>query len=137
MGREDDALEMRRRWWQARPLYIENAHKLADLLSKKNRYQEAAQYLEEVMYLDPFQSPTHERLGDIYFQSDQFEKAVREFEVFLSLASVEIATAHYKLAGALFKAGDAESSREHVLLSLEIAPGYQEAQKLLLELVRR
>ena len=137
LGREDDALEMRRRWWQARPLYIENAHKLADLLSKKNRYQEAAQYLEEVMYLDPFQSPTHERLGDIYFQSDQFEKAVREFEVFLSLASVEIATAHYKLAGALFKAGDAESSREHVLLSLEIAPGYQEAQKLLLELVRR
>ena len=137
LGRQEDALEMRRRWWQARPLYIENAHKLADLLTAGDRHQEAAQYLEEVMYLDPFQSETHERLGDIYFESDQFQKAVREFEVFLSLASVDIATAHYKLARALFGSGNAESSRTHVLLSLEIAPGYQEAQKLLLELVRR
>ena len=137
LGQEENALEMRRRWWQARPLYVENAHKLANLLSKRGRNQEAAQYLEEVMYLDPFQSQTHEYLGDIYFESDQFEKAVPEFEVFLNLTSVDVATAHYKLARALFRSGDAESSRTHVLLSLEIAPSYQEAQKLLLQLVRR
>jgi tetratricopeptide (TPR) repeat protein len=137
LGQEENALEMRRRWWQAQPLHIENAHKLANLLSQRNRHQEAAQYLEEVMYLDPFQSQTHEYLGDIYFETDQFEKAVPEFEVFLNLTSVDIATAHYKLARALFRSGDAESSRTHVLLSLEMAPGYQEAQKLLLQLVRR
>ena len=89
------------------------------------------------MYLNPFQPETHERLGDIYFESDQFGEAVREFEVFLSLASVDLATAHFKLARALFGLGNSESSRTHVLLSLEMAPGYQEAQRLLLQLVRR
>jgi tetratricopeptide (TPR) repeat protein len=137
LAQEENALEMRRRWWQARPMYIENAHQLADLLSSRDRHDEAAQILEEVMYLNPFQAETHERLGDIYFESDQFDKAVRESEVFLSLASVDIATAHYKLARALLQSGNAESSRTHVLLSLEIAPSYQEAQKLLLQLVRR
>jgi len=137
LGQGDAALEMRRRWWQARPMYIENAHKLADLLSSRERHDEAAQVLEEVMYLDPFQAETHERLGDIYFETDHFDKAVRESEVFLSLASVDLATAHYKLARALLQAGNAETSRTHVLLSLEIAPSYQEAQKLLLQLVRR
>jgi tetratricopeptide (TPR) repeat protein len=137
LGQEDDALEIRRRWWQARPLYIENAHQLASLLSKSDQHQEAARFLEEVMYLNPFQPETHERLGDIYFESDQFGEAVREFEVFLSLASVDLATAHFKLARALFGLGNSESSRTHVLLSLEMAPGYQEAQRLLLQLVRR
>ncbi len=136
-GQQDNALQIRQRWWQARPLYIENAHQLASLLSQGERQQEAARYLEEVMYLNPFQPETHERLGDIYFDLDQFEKAVREMEVFLSLASVDLATAHYKLARALLGLGNAGRSRTHILLSLEIAPGYLEAQKLLLQLVRR
>ena len=45
--------------------------------------------------------------------------------------------AHYKLAQALFESGDMQGARNHVLLSLEIAPAYPEAQKLLLKLVRR
>ncbi|MDA2934332.1 tetratricopeptide repeat protein [Acidobacteria bacterium AH-259-D05] len=137
LGQTDSAREMRRRWWSAAPLYIENVHRLASLLSDRNQLQEAAQYLEEAMYVNPFQSETHERLGDIYLQSSQTEKAVREFEVFLSLTSVDAAAAHYKLAQALFQSGDTQRARSHVLLSLEIAPGYQEAQKLLLKLVRK
>ncbi|MEE2821596.1 MAG: tetratricopeptide repeat protein [Acidobacteriota bacterium] len=137
LSQKDNAIEMRRRWWQARPLYVENAYKLSSLLIETNQHQEAAQYLEEVMYLDPFHSETHERLGEIYLESGQFKKAIREFEVFLSLSPIDIATAHYKMAQAFSQLGNVESSRKHVLLSLEIAPGHEEAQELLLKLVRK
>ena len=136
-GQIDKALEIRQRWWKAAPLFTENAHQVASLLSDRNQPQEAAKYLEEVMYVDPFQSETHLRLGDLYLQSSEMEKAVREFTVFLSLSPVDAAGAHYKLAQALFQSGDRTGARQHVLLSLEIAPAYQEAQKLLLQLVRR
>jgi len=136
-GQSDKALAIRQRWWRAAPLFTENAHQVASLLSDRNQPQEAAKYLEEVMYVDPFQPETHRRLGDLYLQSSEVEKAVREFTVFLSLSPVDAAAAHYKLAQALFQSGDRQRARQQVLLSLEIAPAYQEAQKLLLQLVRR
>jgi hypothetical protein len=47
------------------------------------------------------------------------------------------AEAHFSLARALLGAGERERARREVLLSLEIAPGYEEAQRLLLEVVRQ
>jgi Tfp pilus assembly protein PilF len=48
----------------------------------------------------------------------------------------DLADAHYRLAKALFAAGDKGKSREQLLYALEIAPHYREAQQLLLEIVR-
>ena len=136
-GQIDKLVEVRQRWWHAAPQFAENAHRIASLLSDRNQPQEAAQYLEEVMYVDPLQPETHQKLGDLYLQFSETEKAVREYTVFLSLSPVDGAAAHYKLAQALFESGDMQGARNHVLLSLEIAPAYPEAQKLLLKLVRR
>jgi tetratricopeptide (TPR) repeat protein len=136
-GQIDKLVEVRQRWWQAAPQFAENAHRIASLLSDSDRPQEAAQYLEEVMYVDPLQPETHQKLGDLYLQTRETEKAVREYTVFLSLSPVDGAAAHYRLAQALFESGDMQGARNHVLLSLEIAPAYPEAQKLLLKLVRQ
>jgi tetratricopeptide (TPR) repeat protein len=136
-GQTDKLVEVRQRWWHAAPQFAENAHRIANLLSDSDRPQEAAQYLEEVMYVDPLQPETHQKLGDLYLQFSETEKAVREYTVFLSLSPVDGAAAHYKLAQALFESGDMQGARNHVLLSLEIAPAYPEAQRLLLQLVRQ
>ncbi len=136
-GQIDKLVEIRQRWWHAAPQFAENAYQIASLLSDRNQPQEAAQYLEEAMYVDPLQPETHRKLGDLYLQSSDTEKAVREYTVFLNLSPVDGAAAHYKLAQALFESGDAQGARNHVLLSLEIAPAYPEAQKLLLQLVRQ
>ena len=136
-GQIDKLVETLQHWWRAAPLFAENAHRIASLLSDRNEPQEAAKYLEEVMYVDPLQAETHQKLGDLYLQISDMEKAVREYTVFLSLSPVDGAAAHYKLAQALFQSGDMQGARNHVLLSLEIAPAYPEAQKLLLKLVRR
>ena len=136
-GEVDKLVEVRQRWWRAAPLFPENAHRIASLLSDRDQPQEAAKYLEEVMYVDPLQPETHQKLGDLYLQFNETEKAVREYTVFLSLSPVDGAAAHYRLAQALFESGDRQGARNHVLLSLEIAPAYPEAQKLLLKLVRQ
>jgi len=136
-GEVDNLLEVRQRWWRAAPQFVENAHRIASLLSDRDQPQEAAKYLEEVMYVDPLQPETHQKLGDLYLQFSEPEKAVREYTVLLSLNPVDGAAAHYRLAQALFESGDRQGARNHVLLSLEIAPAYPEAQKLLLKLVRQ
>ena len=136
-GQVDKLVEVRQRWWRAAPRFAENAHRIASLLSDRDQPQEAAKYLEEVMYVDPLHAETHQKLGDLYLQFSETEKAVREYTVFLSLSPVDGAAAHYRLAQALFESGDRQGARNHVLLSLEIAPAYPEAQKLLLKLVRQ
>ena len=65
------------------------------------------------------------------------ETAVREFKVLLALNPVDRADAHYSLATALSQTGETSEARKQVLLSLEIAPGFDDAQRLLLELVRQ
>jgi tetratricopeptide (TPR) repeat protein len=136
-GQVDKLVEVLQSWWRAAPQFAENAHRIASLLSDRDQPQEAAKYLEEVMYVDPLQPETHQKLGDLYLQLSETEKAVREYTVFLSLSPVDGAAAHYRLAQALFESGDRQGARNHVLLSLEIAPAYPEAQTLLLKLVRQ
>jgi len=89
------------------------------------------------MYADPLDIRNHEFLGRLYLDHDQPEEAVREFEVVLALDPVDKASAHYQLALALSASGERERARRQVLYSLEIAPGFEEAQELLLELVRQ
>jgi hypothetical protein len=48
----------------------------------------------------------------------------------------DLAGAHFRLAKAYLAAEDRGSGREQLLYALEIAPGFREAQQLLLEIVR-
>jgi lipopolysaccharide biosynthesis regulator YciM len=45
-----------------------------------------------------------------------------------------MASAQYNLAHAYFAAGQRDKAEEHLLASLEAAPGYRPAQKLLLQI---
>ena len=47
-----------------------------------------------------------------------------------------MASAHFRLARVLHRSGDAAGARSAVLAALEIAPNYEEALDLLLELRR-
>ena len=135
-SRNDEAIEVLRRWWKTSPGTLRDPFKLVSLLTGKNQLQEAIHYLEETMYVDPFNPEAHQKLGDLYLESGQPQKAVGELRALLSLQPLNVATVRYQLAKALVQSGRREAARHEVLLSLEIAPGYVEAQRLLLELVR-
>ena len=60
--------------------------------------------------------------------------AIREYAAAVDSNAQDRATAHYNLARALHAANRKEDAKDQVLLSLEAAPNYRPAQKLLLEL---
>ena len=62
--------------------------------------------------------------------------AVAERRAIVALDPVDRAAAHFQLARTLHLNGDPAAARSAVLAALEIAPNYEEALDLLLELRR-
>jgi tetratricopeptide (TPR) repeat protein len=107
---------------------------LADLLERTGDEAGAADVLERAMYVHPYDAAVHDRMARLYTATGRHAKAVRERRAIVALKPVNRADALYRLAAALFAAGDRSEARRQVLRSLEIAPNYVEAQQLLLRL---
>jgi tetratricopeptide (TPR) repeat protein len=107
---------------------------LATLLERRGDLAGAAGVLERSMYIAPGTVATHERLAALYATLGVWSKVVRERRAVVALAPVDRAEALYQLALALHRAGDDAGARHAVLQSLEAAPDFERAQKLLLEL---
>ncbi len=115
------------------PAHLEEA----ELWLGLGKRREAAQALERAVEIAPFEVEAHRRLAELYSSLAEHRGAVRERGAVLALNPPDRADAHYRLALALRDAGERDEARRQVLRSLEIAPGFQEAQDLLLELRRR
>ena len=124
-------------WFGAAPQLAENGLELARLLADADQDERAAGVLEQVLYADTLNPEVHRLLGSLYLDLGRGPEAAAEYRVLLELSPLDTADAHYQLARALDLAGDTAQARRQVLLALEIAPGYRDAQKFLLELVRR
>jgi tetratricopeptide (TPR) repeat protein len=85
-------------------------------------------------YIYPFEADLHKLAGDVYLELASAQEAVREFRINLALAPADLAGAHYDLARALDASGNRAEAKREVLRSLEIAPGFEKAQELLLKL---
>jgi tetratricopeptide (TPR) repeat protein len=94
----------------------------------------AARALEKVVEIVPFQVSPHFALADLYEELEEVEGAVLERRAILALEPTDRANAHYRLAVALAKAGHRAEARSQVLRALEIAPSFEPALELLLEL---
>lgn len=111
-------------------LYLE----LAGLQLQAGDTTRAAETLEGAMFVNPFDIAQHERLATLYARLGNHAKAVRERRAVVALRPVDVAEAHYQLAVAYKEAGDRVNARRSVLRALEVAPHYERAQTLLLEL---
>jgi tetratricopeptide (TPR) repeat protein len=109
---------------------------LSTLLERRKDMAGAARVLELAMYIAPGSAATHERLASMYATLGEWPKAVRERRAVVALAPADRAEAFYQLALALHSGGDDAGARRAVLQSLEVAPNFERAQKLLLELHR-
>ena len=107
---------------------------LADLLLQRGDTARGAEALESAIFMNPFDIGLHERLAGLYARTGDTRKAVRERRAVVALKPVDVAEAQYKLAVAYRDAGDAANARRSVLRALEVAPHYQRAQELLLDL---
>lgn len=82
----------------------------------------------------PFDVEAHERLAALHAAAGDTGAAVIERQAVVALEPADMAEARYHLAVALRDDGRAAEARTQVIRALEIAPGYEAALELLLEL---
>ena len=109
---------------------------LARLLEKLGDQAGATAALERAAWIDPRDQSLHQKLAEMHGARGAWRQAARERAAVLALDPVDRAEALYQLAYAWNKAGDKAAARREVLRALEIAPNFDKAQQLLLE-VRR
>ncbi len=108
--------------------------KEARLLSDQGLAEETATTLDRAVLIWPYQFDIHEELAELHGRLGNHEQAVVERGAVVALAPADMATAYYELARAQSDAGAAAGARRSVMRALEIAPNYEDALELLLEL---
>ncbi|HKP86803.1 MAG TPA: tetratricopeptide repeat protein [Blastocatellia bacterium] len=94
----------------------------------------ALEALKTTFYIQPFDPSLRKLAGDVYLEQGQAAEASREFRALIALGPADLAGAHYDLARSLEATGNRADARREVLRALEIAPGFEKAQELLLKL---
>lgn len=108
---------------------------LASLEEELGEPKEAAETLDRINYIYPVNDEDlHRHLGDLWFAQNNLPGAIREYSAVLALHPLDKAAAQFNLARAYFAEGDRDLAQEHLLASLEAAPDFRPAQKLLLQL---
>lgn len=107
---------------------------LAGLEQDLGQPKEAAATLDRINYIDPFDADVHRRLGALWLAQHDYAGAIREFNAVVDMHPLDKASAEYDLAQAYFDSGQRDKAENCVLASLEAAPDYRPAQKLLLQL---
>lgn len=133
-GQKDKAAAELIEWRVQKGRDPETFKHLATLLHDLGRTAEAIQTLEQALYISMYDLEIHRNLGEWYFESSNPRFAVREYGAVLALDPPDKAEAHYRLATAYQAMQDPQNARRQVLAALEIAPGFRDAQRLLLEL---
>jgi tetratricopeptide (TPR) repeat protein len=108
--------------------------KLATLEEDLGHPKDAAATLDQLNFIYPEDEWLHRELGKLWLAQGNGAGAVREFDAVLALHPLDMAQAQYDVAKAYLAVGDRAKAEESVLASLEAAPGFKDAQKLLLEL---
>jgi tetratricopeptide (TPR) repeat protein len=108
--------------------------KLASLEEELGHPKEAAATLDHINFIYPEDEDLHRKLGALWLAQGNNAGAVREYSAVLAMKPLDMASAEFDVARAYLAAGDKAKAEESVLASLEAAPGYKPAQKLLLEI---
>ena len=116
---------------------VEAARQLADLLRQLgvDRAAELQPVYQRIAAIDPFDPEAHTMLGRFALARNDADAASREFRAVIALGPVDKAAAYTDLGESYFKGGKKAEAKKQVLSALEIAPGYERAQELLLKLV--
>jgi len=112
----------------------ESIKQLAAALAGAGRKKEAAEVLDRLNLIYPEDADLHQKLGALWFDEGNAAGAVREFRAVVARGALDPAQAHYDLARAYRLNRQPDEAKDELLASLEAAPGFRPAQKLLLEL---
>ncbi|MCS6816788.1 MAG: tetratricopeptide repeat protein [Blastocatellia bacterium] len=134
-GDEAEALSVLQQWATREEANEEVLRRVLRLALKLGKKDIAENALEAILAISPLDRDVQAQAGEFYLEQNQPERAVRAFSAVLHLNPPDRAEAHYQLARALLAKGARAEARREILRALEIAPGFEKAQALLLKLV--
>ena len=116
---------------------IDAARQLASLLRTAgvNDPAKLRPVFERIAAIDPFDADAHATLGRLAMERGEPDTAAREFRTVIALGPVDQAAAITDLAESYMRGGKRAEAKKQTLAALEIAPNYERAQTLLLQLV--
>ncbi len=112
---------------------FDSLKQLALWLKELKKPQEARTALERAMFVYPFDSESHQVLADLARAAQDHRVALREYQALLALDPPDKAAAHLNVANVLLELGRKAEAKKEALAALEIAPGFEPAQELLLK----
>ncbi len=133
-GQKTEAAAMLQALTRADESNAEAFGRLARLRLAMNDRAGALDAIKLSFYVNPFDAALHKLAGDVYLDQGNAAEAAKEYRVLVALDPPDKAEAHYDLARSLDAVGNRAEARRQVLRSLEIAPGFEKAQELLLKL---
>ena len=107
--------------------------KLSQLYSSLGQTDKAIEILIRSLYIYPFDIAIHRKLASYYTKKERYVELILARQVILALTTNQ-AQGFYDLALAYHNSGDNQRAREELLKSLELAPSFQDALRLLLRL---
>ncbi len=135
-GHPQRALATLLAYWQRGGHDPQALRELATRLHAAGRLNEAIDVLESVNYVAPLDDELHGTLGDWLLTAQRPQDALLEYRVAMALHPPDQAGAHLRLARAEFALHALPEARREILAALEIAPDFQPAQQLLLQIAR-
>lgn len=109
--------------------------RLAELAEQAEEWQAMGRFVERALGVQPLSAETQRRAALAAERLGRDDDAIAAYRAELSLDPLDPSLVHYRLALALRKKGLLDAAKRHTLLALEQTPRYQDAQRLLLELV--
>lgn len=111
------------------------AHRqLAELYASKSDRLALTETLQRTLYIQPFDAVIHEQLGQIYADDGDWQRSVGSRAAAMALNPQDPIAARYLYAQALEYTNQRQQARKELLRTLEVAPMYDEALELLLEM---
>lgn len=133
-GNRAAAVDALNEYWRAGGRSPRALARLADGLDDAQRHEDALAVRRSLALTVPLAIETRSRLGDDLLEAGKPREALQEYLAVQSLEPHDAADGHYRLARAYHRLNESEDARRHVLLALEIAPRFQDALSLLLEI---
>lgn len=111
--------------------------RLGTLLATQGKVKESAEVLERLIFIAPLDEDLHRALGEDLLTLNDAPGAAREYRALIAGKSPDTAAAHFGLARALRLEHKDGEAKDELLETLEAAPNFKPAQKMLLEMTSK
>ena len=109
---------------------------LAEYYKENGNFEKAEKFYNRYFYENPYEMTVHENLADLYKNQKIYDKEIQQRKIVVALEPVDKVSAQYNYAFSLYNANRKSEAKREVLKTLDMAPSFRDAQKLLLLCVK-